>query len=197
VPAATNDTADRRTRIADAALQLLAKHGARGLTHRAVDQELELAPGSTSYYFRTRMALLLAAAERLVALDTADVEELSAKADGAAELVVRWLTPERRARSLARIELLLAAARDPEFQFMRKARATFVAHVERPTKTAVRKQRSGSAKAMVALVDGLILHGLVSGSVSRAEAHLAFEQLRTAAPATRGSDRRGRRSGRG
>jgi AcrR family transcriptional regulator len=171
---------DRRALIADAALRLLAEQGARGVTHRAVDGELALAAGSTSYYFRTRSALLVAAAERLLALDTEDIEALAAEAGGPAELVERWLTPERRTRSLARIELLLASARDPDFRFMRDARAAFIERVEGASSSADRKQRHADAQALVALVDGLLLHGLVSGPVSRSDARQAFARMRSA-----------------
>lgn len=129
---------NRRERIADAALQILATQGARGLTHRAIDRDLELADGSTSYYYRTRATLLLAAAQRLVELDGADVEDLPESSEGTAQLVVRWTSAERRARSLARLELLLTAARDPAFRFMKDARETFVARVARGERSASR-----------------------------------------------------------
>ncbi|MFD4268334.1 TetR/AcrR family transcriptional regulator [Rhodococcus sp. NPDC058481] len=53
-------TTDRRTRIADAALDIIAADGIRALTHRGVDRRLELPAGSTSYYFRTKRDLLIA-----------------------------------------------------------------------------------------------------------------------------------------
>ncbi|MER7764590.1 TetR family transcriptional regulator [Streptomyces sp. NPDC097619] len=62
-------TADRRTLIADTAIALVAATGLRGLTHRAVDSAAGLSPGSTSYYFRTRTALIGACYDRLAALD--------------------------------------------------------------------------------------------------------------------------------
>ena len=55
----------RRTEIADAAITALATRGMRGLTHRAVDQTAGLPEGSSSYYYRTRQALLQAVVERL------------------------------------------------------------------------------------------------------------------------------------
>lgn len=57
----------RRSQIAGAAIEVLATGGARVLTHSAVDQHLGLARGSTSYYFRTRRSLVIAAAEELIA----------------------------------------------------------------------------------------------------------------------------------
>ncbi|WP_328524414.1 TetR/AcrR family transcriptional regulator [Kribbella sp. NBC_00359] len=61
--------ADRRDAIADAAIHLVATRGLRGLTHRAVDAEAGLPPGSTSYYLRTRNALLTACVNRMLARD--------------------------------------------------------------------------------------------------------------------------------
>lgn len=65
---------DRRTVIADAAIATLAREGLRGFTHRAVDRTAGLAEGSTSYYFRTREALMSAALARLAELDTLDID---------------------------------------------------------------------------------------------------------------------------
>ena len=82
---------ERRTAIADAAIRLVATRGVRGLTHRAVDAELGLPAGSTSYYLRTRQALLAACVERLLALDAGAVltaESHSSPAEVLVDLVV-------------------------------------------------------------------------------------------------------------
>ncbi|QRY63931.1 TetR family transcriptional regulator [Gordonia sp. PDNC005] len=55
----------RRDAICDAALELAADGGNRAVTHSGVDRLLELPTGSTSYYFRTRRALLDGAVRRL------------------------------------------------------------------------------------------------------------------------------------
>jgi DNA-binding transcriptional regulator YbjK len=169
---------NRRERIAEAALEILAEHGARGLTHRAVDRALELSDGSTSFYFRTRSALLLAAAERLVVLDLADIGSVSHGRNGTASLVALWVSPERRTRSLARLELLLSAARNPELRFMQEMRAKFIDRVSRAG-----SRRSGAAAArvtgmaLVALVDGLTLQGLLSDQLTRAEVAQVLQRL--------------------
>jgi AcrR family transcriptional regulator len=62
----------RTRQIGDAAIAVLAEHGARGLTHRAVDQAAGLPPGTTSNYARTRAALLTLALTRIDELDTAE-----------------------------------------------------------------------------------------------------------------------------
>lgn len=159
---------ERRTRIADASLVLLARHGARGLTHRAVDAALELPAGSTSYYYRTRSALLQAAAERLLELDLADIARISNDLAGVAALVESWLRPSARARSLARMELLLTAARDPELKFMAQARKRFIDRAVQAQTGDAAEARS-RATSLVALVDGLLLHGLVASPLSSGE----------------------------
>jgi DNA-binding transcriptional regulator YbjK len=163
-------------RIAEAALELLAREGARGLTHRAVDHELKLPAGSTSYYFSTRATLLLAAAERLVELDMIDIAATPDGIDGAVALVERWLSPARRTRSLARMELLLTSARDPAFGLMRRARQSFVDRAHRGKTPAAART---ATMTLVALADGLILHGLVSGGLRRGEVRLALERIRS------------------
>jgi DNA-binding transcriptional regulator YbjK len=173
---------ERRTRIADAALELLAREGARGLTHRAVDAELQLPNGSTSYYCRTRSALLMAAAERLLELDTADLARVSEDTAGIASLLERWLSPAGRMRSLARMELLLTAARDPELAFMARARENFIDHAvaaHRSNATGPEREAARlTATALIALVDGLTLHGLVTGDLTRSAARRMLERLR-------------------
>ncbi|MFD6108913.1 TetR/AcrR family transcriptional regulator [Streptomyces yangpuensis] len=152
----TSPPADRRTLIADTAIGLVAAAGLRGLTHRAVDAAAGLPAGSTSYYLRTRTALIGACYQRLAELDLADVDGVSpfgtappalpgtsgrgpsgrgpsgrgpsgrgpadrgpadreAAAAALAGLLYRWLTVGRE-RQLARFELSLEAARNPELE---------------------------------------------------------------------------------
>ncbi|GIF04188.1 TetR/AcrR family transcriptional regulator [Actinoplanes siamensis] len=112
----------RHRLVADAALGVLAQHGSRGLTHRAVDAAAGLPPGSTSYYYRSRAALLSACVQRLVEDDHTELDALASRlvaADRAAlagllaEILHRWLTTGRQ-RHLARYELTLESARRPE-----------------------------------------------------------------------------------
>lgn len=115
---------DRRDLIADAAISTVASAGLRGLTHRAVDTAAGLPAGSTSYYFRTRSALISACYLRLAELTVADVDRWQAEyggpdPDSAAEalavLLHHWLTVGRD-RQLARFELSLEATRRPELR---------------------------------------------------------------------------------
>jgi hypothetical protein len=63
--------------VGDAAISVLADHGARGLTHRAVDQAAGLPPGTTSNHARTRAALLTLTLARIAELDAADGEDVA------------------------------------------------------------------------------------------------------------------------
>jgi len=63
----------RRAQIADAAIELLATAGVHGVTHRAVDALAGLPAGTASNYARSREALLVLAARRVVELHHADM----------------------------------------------------------------------------------------------------------------------------
>ncbi|MDT0320768.1 TetR/AcrR family transcriptional regulator [Streptomyces millisiae] len=110
--------------IADAALGLLAERGARGLTHRAVDEAAGLPPGSTSNRARTRTALLELATRRLAAREAAVLgagEPLPAGAEPEAAGAVlatalhRSIT-EGADLTRARVELALEATRNLELR---------------------------------------------------------------------------------
>jgi DNA-binding transcriptional regulator YbjK len=112
---------DRRAAIADAAIHLVATRGLRGLTHRAVDTEAGLPPGSTSYYLRTRDALLTACVSRMLERDLAaappSVADREGPSDQTADLLsgmVLQLIRHRAEDQLARYELSLEASRRPE-----------------------------------------------------------------------------------
>src|SRR3982751_702680 len=59
------------------AVHVIAEHGLRGLTHRAVDREAGLPEGSCSAYLRTRLALLTALAQFVASRFTDDTRDLT------------------------------------------------------------------------------------------------------------------------
>ena len=71
----------RRRDLCDAAIQLLADDGAKGLSHLKVDRKAGVPDGTTSFYFRTRSALLRAVAERLAELDLASLQSVADSAE--------------------------------------------------------------------------------------------------------------------
>lgn len=60
---------DRRTAVLEAAIQLLAEGGAKGLSHRAIDRALRIPLGSTANYFPTRQSLVEAILLQIEARD--------------------------------------------------------------------------------------------------------------------------------
>ncbi|MEO3888423.1 TetR family transcriptional regulator [Nonomuraea sp. B5E05] len=106
----------RRQRVVDAALEVIAEQGLRGLTHRAVDARAGLPPGSASSCFRTRRALLEGVLERMLELDEMALVQLpadawSSRAQATATMVgllEHWLGPART-RTRARMQLYLDA----------------------------------------------------------------------------------------
>ena len=113
----------RRRELCDAAIELLAADGARGLTHLRVDRHAGFADGTTSFYYQTRSALLRGAIDRVIELDVADfTEALDATRQGEvdsllshlAEHAMRTAVEPERSRARARFELTMIASRDPE-----------------------------------------------------------------------------------
>jgi DNA-binding transcriptional regulator YbjK len=117
---------ERRAVLADAGLAVLADHGARGLTHRAIDVAARVPTGTTSNYFRSRTALLEGLVARIGERLTPEPEVVAALAGRRASRalfrdylrdIVRRLT-ENREVALALFELRLEAARRPQVHAM-------------------------------------------------------------------------------
>ncbi|MEU9446922.1 TetR family transcriptional regulator [Streptomyces sp. NPDC048304] len=112
----------RRTALLDAAIEVLAREGSRGLTLRAVDAEAGVPVGTCSNYFRNRDDLLLQISGRTYERITPDPDQVTAvmRAEPSVELVALLLrqTHQRmeadRAGYLAMLELRLEATRRPE-----------------------------------------------------------------------------------
>ena len=162
---------ERRTEILDAALRVLAAQGMRGLTHRAVDAEAGIATGSTSYYFRSRSALVAGCVERLLEIDMqsevplVDPRErppgdLAAVLAGMAVVRVTTL----RHLTVARHELSLAALRDPELAAALRtggdALRTLLAGVLRELGAT---DPDAAASEVAAALDGMMFTALLRG----------------------------------
>lgn len=116
---------ERRTAILDTAIDIIVDVGIGGLTHRQVDDRAGLPSGTTSNYFRTRLALLEATAAHIVDLHWRHVDVLKSAVPspmnraGVAALLTRMVgDPDEaaRRRHLARFELFIEATRRPELQ---------------------------------------------------------------------------------
>lgn len=114
------DGDERRRELCDAGIRVLAEQGSRGLTHQQVDRAANVPDGTTSYYYRTRAALLRGVGERVAAIDRENLRSVTdarRKTDSPfgrlAELIVMQSRGDGLLLNIARQELLLVGARDP------------------------------------------------------------------------------------
>lgn len=167
-------------------MAVLAKEGARRVTHRMVDREVGLAEGSTSNYYRTRIELLAATANRMFEMDLRDLRwqvELGQApsgtvdpkvfADQYAGVIIDWLQPANRARTLARCELFLEATRDPVLRgIMYTTRGEF----ERRNRTCFRaigaKHPQKAAVSLIHFIFGVLYSRAVAPSRRMNQAEL-------------------------
>ncbi|MFJ6611460.1 TetR/AcrR family transcriptional regulator [Streptomyces sp. NPDC091289] len=126
---------ERRVTLTDAAIDVLAHEGARGLTFRAVDARAGVPVGTASNYFSSRDDLLMQTGARInsrMTPDPAQVERAMLPAPSR-ELVtelMHWLIrrmTDDRTGYLAMLELRLEATRRPELrtQLTRTVRAGY------------------------------------------------------------------------
>lgn len=186
---------DRRRAIADAAVEVLAARGLRGLTHRAVDTQAGLPAGSTSNLFRTRAALVTGVIDRLA---ERDLEFLGAMAeptppggseaafgaldvDGIVVLLVRiataLTTPPTDRLTRARMMLAFEDQADlgPQHRSMLVVLMGALAELGYPDPGPV-------ARAVVDYLDGAMFHAvtLSSRALDAAEATRALHAILTA-----------------
>ncbi|GGS22718.1 TetR family transcriptional regulator [Streptomyces sp. 35M1] len=169
---------DRRTRIIDAALTVIAADGIAGLSHRTVAAEADVPLGSTTYHFASLDELLVAALRRcnenfVQALrssglfaeegdagpgegDAGQGAEGAGLAEELTRLLDRWFAGERGAIELE-YELYLAALRRPA---LRPVAAEWTAEA---VALLSRRTDPETARALVALMDGVCLQVLLTG----------------------------------
>lgn len=119
---------DTRARVLDAALDLVAERGLQALTHRGVEDRAGVTHGTTTYYFRTRDALIEALFAHLCDRQVVWVTDLftrlaAAAASGTAGALRDTFSRQaldsllaERTLTLARFEMYLHAARTPHLQ---------------------------------------------------------------------------------
>ncbi|WTW94024.1 TetR family transcriptional regulator [Streptomycetaceae bacterium NBC_01309] len=116
--------AERRAALLDAAIEVLAREGARGLTFRAVDVQAEVPTGTASNYFGKRDDLLNQIAPRIYARLGPDPDAVSQtlEAPPTKATVVRFMhelmgrVTADRTGYIALLELRLEATRRPEMR---------------------------------------------------------------------------------
>lgn len=158
---------DRRTRIIDAALRVIAADGIAGLSHRTVAAEADVPLGSTTYHFGSLDELLTAAlrrsnenfarALRAGEVCAGDASSASGLADELTRVLGEWFEGDRGAIELE-YELYLAALRRPA---LRPVAAEWTASA---VEVLSARTDPATARALVALLDGVCLQVLLTGS---------------------------------
>ncbi len=126
------DGDERRRELCDAAIQVLAEQGSRGLTHEQVDRCAEVPDGTTSYYYRTRAALLRGVGTRVAEIDVANLQSVIDEPldplpfAHLRELAMMQADGPGLMLNRARHELVLGAVRDPG---LAETSQTFVARI--------------------------------------------------------------------
>ncbi|MDI9915430.1 TetR family transcriptional regulator [Rhodococcus sp. IEGM 1379] len=183
----TRSRPSRRGAICEAALDLAAAGGNHAVTHYGIDDHLGIARGSTSYYYRTRQALLTAAIIHLTSLsrqafhDAFDTGDTAPDIDWATDLTatqLELLLGPRRRDALARYALATGTIDDDE---LREALASclFSAPGAQALMTALgAPDPSCAAGNFISLLEGLLfdrLHGSrsMSGIVAGSEASIS------------------------
>lgn len=160
---------DRRQRIIDAALRVVGHSGIAGLSHRTVAAEADVPLGSTTYHFASLDELLTAALRQANEGFAAMLRDHGSLLDPASDLTAElarltgeWLGGDRTGVELE-YELYLAALRRPALRPVAAEWADAVAAV------LATRTDPATARALVALLDGLCLQVLLTGAEYDAE----------------------------
>ena len=149
---------DRRDRIVDACLDVIAEHGVAGTSHRRVAAAADVPLGSMTYHFAGMDDLLRAAFGRFVEQSAGLFEQrmLEAQdADAAVAAIERLITHEVFATQRELVlshELYTLAAREPAYRaltndWMGRSRAALGRHFD-PT----------TARLLDAMIEGMTIH---------------------------------------
>ncbi|MCF6523363.1 TetR/AcrR family transcriptional regulator [Streptomyces sp. JJ36] len=154
---------ERRRRLVDAAVRVVADRGIAGVSHRRVAREADVPLGSTTYHFASLDDLLGAALRQISEEWLAGMERWDRRtdpalplADALTGLVLEWLAGDRT-RTRLEYELYLAAL---NHERLRPLAAECLDGL-----TALLHRRTGdeaTARALTALLDGLTLQFLLT-----------------------------------
>jgi AcrR family transcriptional regulator len=181
----------RAGQLLDEALRLVAEGGLGAVTHRSVEMAAGAPHGSVTYWFGNRDGLVAAMVDRLVAECEAQVSGIAEQVaatfsaggepdlDAVAAGVAAWID-DNREMHLARLELELAAARDPRLrERMTDAAAVFWRMCEPLALATGSDDPERDGRALAAMVDGLLLDRLAHAPQSQDMLVAAMRRLLT------------------
>jgi DNA-binding transcriptional regulator YbjK len=149
---------ERKDRIVDAAIRVIAQHGVAGTTHRLIAAEADVPLGSLTYHFNGLEDLRARAfkrhAERMSAIYAAHFDEVGTD-EQLVDALTRLIHGDAGAGTddwAVAYELYLAALRDPSLRevtdnWMRTSRTVLERFVDPVT-----------ARGVDALIEGLVMH---------------------------------------
>lgn len=165
---------DRPMAIADAGVALIANRGIRALTHHAIDDELGIARGSTSYYARTRRDLIALIVNRLTQQRQQELTQLEIPEAASPTQVARAISKAIHQASqhpeqyLARMALLLELPHDAD---LRKplSEASPIRAEARTVATQILTDwgvtnPQARAEDLIGVIDGLLSQTIVRGA---------------------------------
>jgi DNA-binding transcriptional regulator YbjK len=183
-PAARRHDPERRDRIIDACLDVIAESGVAGTSHRKVAQAADVPLGSMTYHFSGMNDLLREAFSRFARTTSNAFEERMAAAHDAdtakqavADTVTQVVFSNQRDLVLTH-ELYTLAARDPAFRditnaWMARSRRTLEQYFEPVT-----------ARILDALIEGLTIHRALDNEPQEtAIVTAAIERITAGSPA--------------
>jgi len=153
---------DRKSRIIDAAIDVIAEHGVVGTTHRLIAAAADVPLGSLTYHFSSLEDLRHQAfgrqAEKMSLIYAAHFDGVNSRAEfieALTDLIHDDAGQSRRDWAVS-YELYLAALRDPALRdvtesWMRSSRAVLERYVDPIT-----------ARGIDALIEGLVMHKTLS-----------------------------------
>lgn len=155
---------ERRQRIIDAAIRVVGEKGLAGLSHRSAAAEADVPLGSTTYHFKSLDELMVAAlrqasegfAKAVAAHGALDGPGGDLAAD-LARVLGYWLGGDRTGVELE-YELYLAALRRPAL------RPVAAEWADELAESLTRRTDRVTARALVALMDGICLQVLLTGA---------------------------------
>jgi DNA-binding transcriptional regulator YbjK len=167
----------RKDRIAQAAVDVVATRGVERLTHRDVAQAAGVPVGSTTYYFATRDDLIEAAL-RISADHThrrlrewgQGITSIEDVAPALADLVVAYTGPDRT-YAVVSYELYTATIRRPWLTDVAMDWAWVMQELLEPLTDSV------TAEALAVALDGALLRGLIGPERRRDELEAVFARI--------------------
>ncbi|MEV6813084.1 TetR family transcriptional regulator C-terminal domain-containing protein [Micromonospora sp. NPDC051296] len=153
---------DRRQRLIEVTLDVIAEHGVAGTTHRRVAAAADVPLGSVTYHFDSLEHLLTSAfthlAETASAAFDAQMAAIEPETDARGKVVealLADLADNQRSAVLA-YELYAAAARNPALRVITQA------WMDSTRRSLQRHFDPDTAETLDALIEGLILHATLS-----------------------------------